>query len=333
MLSDGNARLASARQAGQTPRRAATTGRFLAEGAQAVTGGNSSARAPSTEIFATGEPRCERHPRTRVRRRPEASARSAPMRRRASLSETVSPQGLVAVCRFVSTSASRGCPGLGSPRLVVGLVEANDPGNAGTIVRGRRTPPVPTRWSSAGASVDVYNGKSRAGQRPAASSTCLISLSSVHRSRTVPRRPEPPDLQPCWPPPAPVPKLTSTNSYLDGSVAGFPRCGCSATRRRGLPVPRRSTWPTDLGVRVPDPRTGREPESLGRRRGCLSLRERARTTPLDQPGSTRLIGWTGCPIRPMAVGRIPRLDLRSHPRMSGANDRATTRSRVERAPA
>jgi TrmH family RNA methyltransferase len=51
----------------------------------------------------------------------------------AALSETVTPQGLVAVCRLVAVplSAALGV----SPSLVAILAEAQDPGNAGTVIR------------------------------------------------------------------------------------------------------------------------------------------------------------------------------------------------------
>src|SRR6185312_15197466 len=67
----------------------------------------------------------------------------------AALSETVTPQGLVAVCRRIDLPLA---DAVRDARLVAVLVEPNDPGNAGTIL------------SSADAvvvvgGVDVYNGK------------------------------------------------------------------------------------------------------------------------------------------------------------------------------
>ncbi|MCW2528968.1 MAG: tRNA/rRNA methyltransferase [Pseudonocardiales bacterium] len=81
-----------------------------------------------------------------------------------SLSETVNPQGIVAVCRtvdrpltdlFEGPSANRSN---GSLRLVVGLIEANDPGNAGTILRVSDAAGADAVVLSR-ASVDIYNGK------------------------------------------------------------------------------------------------------------------------------------------------------------------------------
>ena len=74
----------------------------------------------------------------------------------AALSETVSPQGLVAVCRAVDvpleTALAR------DARLVAVLVDANDPGNAGTIVRTADAAGADV-VVFAGSSVDPYNGK------------------------------------------------------------------------------------------------------------------------------------------------------------------------------
>ncbi len=73
----------------------------------------------------------------------------------AGLSETVSPQGLVAVCSFLDVPLS----GLAGPlRLAAVLAEIQDPGNAGTVLRTADA-------AGAGAvvfcqgSVDPYNGK------------------------------------------------------------------------------------------------------------------------------------------------------------------------------
>jgi RNA methyltransferase, TrmH family len=51
----------------------------------------------------------------------------------ASLSETVTPQGLVAVCRLLTVPLAEALRP--APRLVAVLVEVRDPGNAGTVIR------------------------------------------------------------------------------------------------------------------------------------------------------------------------------------------------------
>ena len=74
----------------------------------------------------------------------------------ASLAETVHPQGLVAVCRFVDVPLEDLLAG--APRLVAVCADVRDPGNAGTVIRCA---------DAAGAggvvltghSVDPYNGK------------------------------------------------------------------------------------------------------------------------------------------------------------------------------
>jgi TrmH family RNA methyltransferase len=89
--------------------------------------------------------------RTTAVRVDEVSAAAA-----AALSETVTPQGVVAVCRRLDVPLADVLAG--APRLVAGLVEPRDPGNVGTILRTA---------DAAGAdgvvvcgdAVDVYNGK------------------------------------------------------------------------------------------------------------------------------------------------------------------------------
>jgi RNA methyltransferase, TrmH family len=72
-----------------------------------------------------------------------------------ALSETVNPQGVVAVCRQID----RSWPDVlaTSPRLVAALVDTNDPGNAGTIVRAADAAGADAVVFAGG--VDPYNGK------------------------------------------------------------------------------------------------------------------------------------------------------------------------------
>jgi TrmH family RNA methyltransferase len=126
LLTERSGRVAAARKLTRRPGRD-DAGAFLAEGRQAVA---EALAAPGVvrEVFAT-----------------EAAAVAAadllggvPVRlvtekAAASLSETVTPQGLVAVCALsdVPGSAIVADP----PRLAVALAELNDPGNAGTVLR------------------------------------------------------------------------------------------------------------------------------------------------------------------------------------------------------
>jgi TrmH family RNA methyltransferase len=73
----------------------------------------------------------------------------------AALSETVTPQGLVAVCWQVDAAASDVLAR--SPRLLAVLVEPNDPGNLGTIIRTADAAGAQAVVLDGG--VDPYNGK------------------------------------------------------------------------------------------------------------------------------------------------------------------------------
>ncbi|HZE51552.1 MAG TPA: RNA methyltransferase [Jatrophihabitantaceae bacterium] len=154
MISDTNARLVAARRlTRRQPRHEA--GRFLAEGAQAVREALGRSKVVIS-IFATTEA-IERNTelveaaRTLGTRVDEISVRAS-----AALSETVRPQGIVAVCRKVHVPLRKAFDG--EPRLVAVLVDANDPGNAGTILRTADAAGAKT-VIFAGDSVDVYNGK------------------------------------------------------------------------------------------------------------------------------------------------------------------------------
>jgi TrmH family RNA methyltransferase len=74
----------------------------------------------------------------------------------AALSETVTPQGLIAVCNRLDVSLSEALAN--QPTLVAMLVEANDPGNAGTILRTADAAGAQAVLFTAD-SVDPYNGK------------------------------------------------------------------------------------------------------------------------------------------------------------------------------
>ncbi|HTZ42710.1 MAG TPA: RNA methyltransferase [Jatrophihabitans sp.] len=145
MLSSSNARLAAARRlTSRKERREA--GRFLAEGAQSVR--EALAADAVLELFATAEA-FERHPELA-----DGAAEISP-KDAVALSETVTPQGLVAVCRLSQPSLAevlaRG------PRLLVSLVEPNEPGNLGTVIRTADAAGADAVVLDGG--VDPYNGK------------------------------------------------------------------------------------------------------------------------------------------------------------------------------
>jgi TrmH family RNA methyltransferase len=152
VLSDSNARLVAARRL-TSPRGRREAGRFLAEGAQSV---REALLRPGivAEVFATAVAG-QRHADL-LEHAPAGSVALISDRAAASLSETVHPQGLIAVCAALDVSLAQALAS--TPRLVAILVEASDPGNAGTILRTADA-------AGAGAvlftgdSVDPYNGK------------------------------------------------------------------------------------------------------------------------------------------------------------------------------
>jgi TrmH family RNA methyltransferase len=131
-------------------------GLFLAEGPQAVREA-ADLDGVLVELFATREA-AERHDDiVAAARKQGAKLTLATAELVASLSETVTPQGLIGVCRFLDVPldaylAQR------QPQLVAILAHVRDPGNAGTVIRCA---------DAAGAdlvvvtaeSVDVYNPK------------------------------------------------------------------------------------------------------------------------------------------------------------------------------
>ncbi len=74
----------------------------------------------------------------------------------AAMAETVTPQGLLAVCRFVDVPL--GSVLAARPRLVAVLARVRDPGNAGTVVRAADAAGAEAVILS-DASVDVHNPK------------------------------------------------------------------------------------------------------------------------------------------------------------------------------
>ncbi|MFI6265555.1 TrmH family RNA methyltransferase [Micromonospora sp. NPDC051006] len=132
-----------------------TTGRFLAEGPQAV---REALTRPGvvTELFGTP---------TALDRHAELAALAAgggvPVSEvtddaLAALAETVAPQGLVAVCRHLDVPLAQALAG--APRLVAVLAEIRDPGNAGTVLRTADAAGAGA-VVFAGDAVDPYNGK------------------------------------------------------------------------------------------------------------------------------------------------------------------------------
>jgi TrmH family RNA methyltransferase len=126
------------------------TGRFLAEGPQAVR--EALAAGVVLELFGT-EAGLNRHADLAAQA-PEVS----PVTDEAleALAETVQPQGLVAVCEQIDVTLADALAK--TPRLVAVVAEIRDPGNAGTVLRTADAAGAST-VIFAGDSVDPYNGK------------------------------------------------------------------------------------------------------------------------------------------------------------------------------
>ncbi|MFC0863896.1 TrmH family RNA methyltransferase [Sphaerimonospora cavernae] len=128
---------------------------FLAEGPQAVREALA-VEGATVELFATAEA-WTRHADIVG----AAAAAGVPVHRAsgevmAELTQTVTPQGIVAVCRFVHIPLTEAVPS--GARLVAVLAHVRDPGNAGTVLRTADAAGADAVVFS-GASVDPYNGK------------------------------------------------------------------------------------------------------------------------------------------------------------------------------
>ena len=129
-------------------------GRFLVEGAQAVR--EAVRYAHVRELFVT-DAAADRHPDL-VEAAAGAGARISPVTERAAaaLSDTVTPQGLVAVCDLLDVPVAAA---LGDrPSLVAVCAGIGDPGNAGTVIRVADAAGADAVLL-AGDTVDPHNGK------------------------------------------------------------------------------------------------------------------------------------------------------------------------------
>ena len=138
------------------------TGRFLAEGPQAVR----EALVAHRDALAAGRPGVvvEAYAtQACLERLPEleelaegAALRLATDEVLAAMADTVSPQGIVAVCRIPSPTLQ---DVLGArPKLLAVMCEVRDPGNAGTILRAADSAGADAVVLTA-SSVDIYNPK------------------------------------------------------------------------------------------------------------------------------------------------------------------------------
>ena len=139
------------RRAGRT-----ATGRFLAEGPQAVREALACATPAVLAVFGTPAALDQHAELVAAAYQQHVPVSPVTERGMAGLSETVTPQGLVAICRFIDVSTNVVVqPAL---RLAVLLAAVRDPGNAGTVVRTADAAGAGGVLFST-ASVDPYNGK------------------------------------------------------------------------------------------------------------------------------------------------------------------------------
>lgn len=127
-------------------------GEFLAEGAQAVAEALSYAREQSgavRELFLTEEAATRHFQLVRDAYAVDVEVSVVTPRAMQLLSDTQTPQGLVARCGVLDVPLEQALGG--DPRLVAVLVGAADPGNAGTVVR---------LADAAGADAVVFAGES-----------------------------------------------------------------------------------------------------------------------------------------------------------------------------
>src|SRR5690606_1107314 len=128
---------------------------FLAEGPQAVREAVALGGVV-TEMFVTAEARARHADIVEQAVRAGIPVLSVSGEVMAELAQTVTPQGLLAVCRFVHVPLAEAVgPGA---RLVAVMAHVRDPGNAGTVLR---TPDAAGAGAAVftDASVDPYNGK------------------------------------------------------------------------------------------------------------------------------------------------------------------------------
>jgi RNA methyltransferase, TrmH family len=128
---------------------------FLAEGPQAVREALGRDGVLS-ELFVTGQGRV-RYPELAER----AARQGAPVHEvsgevMAELAQTITPQGVLGVCRFIDQPLT--AVTAAAPRLVVVLANVRDPGNAGTVLRTADAAGADGVIFAA-ASVDPYNSK------------------------------------------------------------------------------------------------------------------------------------------------------------------------------
>ena len=158
VLTERSARIAAAHRLLRRPRRV-EAGEFLVEGAQAVTEAvDHERRTPGTvlELYLTEQAARRDVDLVRAAYAAKIPVTQVTERAAAALSDTVKPQGLVARCRLLTYDLDAVLAA--APRLIAVLVQTNDPGNAGTVIRLADAAGADA-VIVAGDAVDVYNPK------------------------------------------------------------------------------------------------------------------------------------------------------------------------------
>ncbi|TCB95359.1 RNA methyltransferase [Micromonospora zingiberis] len=139
----------------QRRREREATGRFLAEGPQAVREALSRPRTV-VELFGTPDALDRYADLAATAAGADVPVSEVTDEALAALAETVAPQGLVAVCQHLDVPLAAALAR--HPRLVAVLAGIRDPGNAGTVLRTADAAGA-AAVVFAGETVDPYNGK------------------------------------------------------------------------------------------------------------------------------------------------------------------------------
>ncbi|MCD0450711.1 RNA methyltransferase [Actinocorallia sp. API 0066] len=129
--------------------------RFLAEGPQAV---REALALPGglVELYTTAEAASRHADLVDAAAKADVPVLRVSGEVMAELAQTVTPQGLLAVCAFLDVPLERALSG--APKLVTVLSHVRDPGNAGTVLRASDAAGADSVVFT-DASVDPYNGK------------------------------------------------------------------------------------------------------------------------------------------------------------------------------
>ena len=133
-------------------------GRFLVEGPQAVREVVEWRPDSVSEVIVSEDANPAAIEVTESARRAGCAVTQVPEQVLVSVCETVSPQGVAAICEFLDRPLPEAFSPASAPTLAVLLHEVRDPGNAGTVLRTADAAGVGAVVFSEG-SVDPYNGK------------------------------------------------------------------------------------------------------------------------------------------------------------------------------